>query len=212
MTFKKTEKEIIKAIVKYGTEDNKSLAEVLHESKLLEKRGIAIVRQSGTNYVFLDKKEYDYEDSNKAFGYIAEIMSLVSLLIKNRYIVLIPFTNSYTNEIGVEGLRGIKPDLYTTNSGEIICLADRNVNWFDINGQQKCRPYDYSEKEMPLAHFFNCPYSISQELRDLVKHHFKTEEEMRFNKQQGLTWLSIGLTGFIGLAGLIIAIIGIYNH
>lgn len=209
MTFKKTEKEIIKAIVKYGGEDNKSLAEVLHESKLLEKRGIAIVRQSGTNYVFLDKKKYDYEDSNKAFGYIAEIISLVSMLIEKRLIVLIPFANSYTDEIGIEGFRGIKPDIYTTKSGEIICLADRNVNWFDKNNQQKCWPSHFTDKEMPLDHFFRFPFSASQELKDLVENDFQTEEQIRFAKQQRLTWISIAVTAFIGFAGLIIAIISL---
>ena len=42
MNFKKTEKEIIKAIVKYGGEV-KSLVDVLNESQILEKRGIAIL-------------------------------------------------------------------------------------------------------------------------------------------------------------------------
>lgn len=49
MTFKKTEKEIIKAIAKYG-DNEKSLAEVLHQSKLLEKRGLAIVHENNQYY------------------------------------------------------------------------------------------------------------------------------------------------------------------
>ena len=55
MNFKKTEKEIIKAIVKYGGEV-KSLVDVLNRSQLLEKRGIAIVPQNSLiNYIFLHK-------------------------------------------------------------------------------------------------------------------------------------------------------------
>lgn len=209
MTFKKSEKEIIKTIVKYGGEDDKSLAEMLNASKLLEKKGIAIISQSSRNYVFLDKKHYDYEQSNKALGYIAEIMSLISMLIENRLIVPISFATSFTYEIGVDGFRGIKPDLYTTKAGEIICLADRNVNWFDGNNQQKCWPFCFSEKEMPMNHFFRFPFSVSQELKDMVKNDFKSEEQIRFEKQQFLTWISIGVTAFIGIAGLIVAVLSI---
>lgn len=203
MTFKKSEKEIIKAIVKYGGDDDKSLAEVLNASKLLENKGIAIISQSSRNYVFLDKKAYDYEESNKAFGYIAEIMSLVSMLIENRLIVPITFASSYTYEIGVEGFRGIKPDLYTTNAGEIICLEDRNVNWFDGNNQQKCWPFHFEEKQMPLMHFFRFPFSVSQELKDMVKHNFKSEEQIRFEKQQLLTRISIVVAIILGLLGIV---------
>ena len=200
MTFKKTEKEILKAIVKYG-DSKMSLAEALHESKLLEKRGIAIVYQSGTNYVFLDKHNYDYEDSNKAFSYIAELMSLVEMLIDNRYIVVIPFANSYTKTIGIDGFRGIKPELYQTVSGESISLADRNVNWFDMSGHQKCWPFQFSDNEMSLAYFFNCPFSVSEELRDLVSHNFRSKDERRYRTQVILTWVSIAVAIGIGLLG-----------
>ena len=50
MTFKKTEKEIIKAIIKYEGQA-KSLAEVLNKSKLLEKKGIGIVQYGGKNII-----------------------------------------------------------------------------------------------------------------------------------------------------------------
>ena len=203
MTFKKSEKEIIRTIVKYGGEDDKSLAEVLNASKLLECKGIAIISQSSRNYVFLDKKHYDYEESNKAFGCIAEIMSLISMLIENRLIVPITFATSFTYEIGVDGFKGIKPDLYTTKAGEMICLSVRNVNWFDGNNQQKCWPFCFSEKEMPMNHFFRFPFSVSQELKDMVKNDFKSEEQIRFEKQQFLTRVSILVAIILGLLGIV---------
>ena len=46
MTFKKTEKEIIKAIVKYGEKEH-SMAKGLNKSKLLENRGLVIAFASG---------------------------------------------------------------------------------------------------------------------------------------------------------------------
>ena len=203
MKFKKTEKEIIKAIVKYG--DGKcSLAEALDKGKLLEKKGIAIIHENGRNYVFLDKAFHEDWFANDGLGYVAELIALKELLIQNRDLILIPYVHAYSHTIGVNGFNGVKPDVYTTNDNEVICLADRNVNWFDNNRNQKCWPCDYSEKEMPLAQFFNCAYSVSQELRDLVKHNFKTAEEIRFSKQQFATWVSIGVALMIGLLGIFI--------
>ena len=54
MSFKKTEKEILKAIVKNSGEVQ-SLAEVLNKSKLLEKRGIVIVPNKQPNFIYLSK-------------------------------------------------------------------------------------------------------------------------------------------------------------
>lgn len=201
MTFKKTEKEIIKAIVKYGNNE-KSLAEVLHQSKLLEKKGIAIIDANNKYYVFLDKEHYDDEETNKAFGYISELMSLVDMLIERRLIVLIPFGDSYCKCIGVSGLRCVRLDEYTNDAGDTIYLADRFVNWSRA-GQQKCWSFDFNKKQMPLSHFFNCPFTVSQELRDLVKHNFKSAEDRRFIIQRRLTWLSILVALFIGLLGLV---------
>ena len=87
MTFKKSEKEIIKAIVKYGEKDN-SMAKVLNKSQLLEKKGIVIAFASGRNYVFCDKKKYDWEDA-KAISYVAELISLIEKInVKKRILLL----------------------------------------------------------------------------------------------------------------------------
>lgn len=45
-------------------------------------------------------------------------------------------------------------------------------------------------------------YAVSQELRELVKNGFKTEEDIRYRNQQIATWVSIVVAFFIGLAGI----------
>ena len=79
MAFKKTEKDILKAIVKYG-EGEHSMAKVLNKSKLLEKNGIVIAFGSNRNYVFYDKNKYEWEDGN-ALSYVSELISLIKHLI-----------------------------------------------------------------------------------------------------------------------------------
>ena len=202
MTFKKTEKEIIKAIVKYDGKA-KSLAEVFNKSKLLEKKGIGIVQYGGKNMVFLRKDLYDDWFHNDGLGYIAELLSLIDTLIKQKYLVMIPFCTEGTLVIGAEESRWLKPEIILVNGNEYICVDDRRENWFSPTGEQKYWPNAYSERELPIGNTFNMAFSVSQELRELVKHNFKSEEEVRFVKQQRLTWISIAVAAAIGLLGII---------
>ena len=202
MTFKKTEKEIIKAIVKYDGKA-KSLAEVFNKSKLLEKKGIGIVQYGGKNMVFLRKDLYDDWFHNDGLGYIAELLSLIDTLIKQKYLVMIPFCTESKLVIGAEESRWLKPEIILVNGNEHICVADRMENWFSATGEQKYWPYKYSERDLPIGNTFNMAFSVSQELRELVKHNFKSEEEVRFIKQQRLTWISIATAIAIGLLGII---------
>ena len=83
-------------------------------------------------------------------------------------------------------------------------------NWIDKRtNEQTYWPNCFSEQEIPISQYLECSFSISQELRDLVKNDFKSEEQIRFQKQQRLQWVSIFVTGIIGLAGLVLAIIGL---
>lgn len=202
MTYKKTEKEIIKAIVQYDGKA-KSLAEVLNKSKLLEKRGIGIVQYGGNNIIFLDKDRYDDWEDTEGMGYVAELLSLIDTLIKQKYLVMIPFCTDDTLVIGAEESKWSRPDVIVVNGIEQICVAERYEIWLDAKGEPKYWPHVFPERELPIGNTFNMVFSVSQELRELVKHHFKSEEEVRFRKQQWLTWISIAVAAAIGILGII---------
>lgn len=209
MTFKNTEKEIIKAIVKYGDGKN-SMAQVINESQLLEKRGVVIAWGAhGTNcsYVFLDKQKYDWHD-NKALGYISEMISLIRLLIDNRLITLISENTRGSDVIGRRRYKFARPGWIELEDA-MINVESNMGEWVDNQGQQAYWPNRYPEQVLPTSQFLDCWFSVSQELKDLVKNDFQSEEQIRFAKQQRLTWISIAVTAFIGLAGLIIAIISL---
>ena len=92
MTFKNTEKEIIRTIVKYDGEV-KSLAEVINKSELLEKRGIAFATDGRNGFIFLKKDQYNYADK-EPLGYTADLVSLINMIIEKRYLVIIPLDSS----------------------------------------------------------------------------------------------------------------------
>lgn len=206
MMFKKTEKEIIKAIVKYGGEV-KSLAEVINKSQLLEDRGIVIAFASGRNYVFLDKLKYEWDD-NRAQSYISEFISLIQYLIEERFITIINKNERGSLVLGRMKAKWARPDWIAVEDA-MLYVEGSMGEWCDENGEQTYWPNCYSEQQLPVSRFLDCWFSVSQELKKLVKNDFKSEDQIRFAKQQRLTWISIAVTGFIGLAGLIIAIIGI---
>lgn len=207
MTFKKSEKEIIKAIVKYGEKDN-SMAKVLNKSQLLEKKGIVIAFASGRNYVFRDKKKYDWEDAN-AISYVAELISLIRCLVDNRLITILPINLREAHVLGRQQARLARPG-YTEVDDAILEVDSNMGNWIDkATKEQTYWPSCYEERVLPISTYLECWFSVSQELRDLVDNNFKSEEQIRFEKQQLLTWISIGVTAFIGIAGLIIAILSL---
>lgn len=203
MIFKQTEKEIIKAIVKYGGEV-KSLVDVLNESKILEKKGIAIVPENSLiNYIFLHKDKHDYE-SREALGYVMEILSLLDTLIEKKLIIIIPINDSNSPVIGKRNAMKTAPEYISIDNGkEFITLGYRNVNWCDAKGRQIYWTMHCAEKTIPVNKTLTCWFSVSQELKGLVKNNFKSQEEIRFSKQQTLTWVSIVLATIIGLLGLI---------
>ena len=204
MNFKKTEKEIIKAIVKYGGEV-KSLVDVLNKSQLLEKRGIAIVPQNSLiNYIFLHKDKHN-EDEKEGVGYVMELLSLLETLIEKKLIVIIPLNESNPPVIGKRNSEKQTSELISVDNGkEKITLGYKNVNWCDANGRQIYWTIHCAESKIPINKNLTYWFTASQELKNLVKNKFKSEEEIRFRKQQVLTWISIGVSLFIGLLGYFI--------
>lgn len=196
MTFKKTEKEIIKTIVKYGG-DVKSLADVINKSHLLEKRGIAIIPDN-KHVIYLKKTIYQDWDDKEAMGYIADMVSLISYLIDNRLLITIPFRDSQPLIIGKEKADYGK-NCIVINDGEGYIVADKDFyNWYE-NNQQAYWPCTCSEEYLPISKTLTSWFSVSQELKDLVEHNFKSEEERRFSKQQWATWISIIVAILIAL-------------
>ena len=198
MTFKKTEKEIIKTIVKFDGEV-KSLSEVINKSGLLEKRGIAIATDGRKSTIFLKKDRYDYEEK-EPIGFVSEMISLINMLVERRYIITIPFDASPELIIGRKTARWHKPGWIIVDEKEYV--DEKMFNWLNSKGEQIYWPVTCQENTFPVGKTIYRWYTVSQELKELVKHNFKTEEQIRFEKQQWLTWISIAVALFIGLLGI----------
>ena len=82
----------MRALVKYNDSVN-SIAEVLNESRLVEKREVAIIPYERENLVFYNQEKYKNE--KEIYALVTELVSLIDLLVKERYIVPVPMGHSY---------------------------------------------------------------------------------------------------------------------
>lgn len=202
MNLNKTDKEFIRAIVKYDGKAQ-SLADVLNKSRLLEKRGIGIVQHCGKNIIFLRKDIYEEWFDRNGLGYVVGLLSLIDTLIKKKYITMIPFVTDDILVIGAKESKWLRPEFISVNGNETIWLADRNENWFDASNPQKYWPCKFTDDDLHIENIFNVAFSVNEELRTLVKNNFKSAEEIRFLKQQWATWISITVAFGFGLLGII---------
>ena len=206
MTFTKAEKEIIKAIVKYGGEEG-SLADAINRSHILEKRGWNIVvGDDNEYYLFYRNDRYNYEDEQMLRGYLAELLALLDKLYIERLLVAFPFSGNRPLVIGKENVTRYRFDINSVDNGrEYIVLTKFGFGWYAKNKEplycwDKC-----TDMVRPLENQLFSAYHVSQDLRELVKHNFRTEEECRFRKQQLATWISIFVAIIIGLLGLFVS-------
>ncbi len=212
MNFKKTEQEYIKAIVKYS-DDAKSLADAINKSHLLEKRGWSIAASDDRKYyLFYRQDKYDYEDEQKVRGFLAELLALLYKLYSERLLVAFPSSHNRPLVIGKENVTRYKIDINTVDNGkEYIVFFQMGFGWYDSNNKTLYYWNECTQMVSPLETQLFSAYHVSQDLIDLIKYDFKSEEEIRFRKQQWLTWISLIVATLIGLASLIIGVIGIYK-
>ena len=94
--------------------------------------------------------------------------------------------------------------VYGEEGPDIVVLEGPFAGWFGSDRQEKywmCD--DWDDQLSRVERYLYSSYSVSEELKDLVKHNFKTEEQIRFAKQQRLNWIGIGVAILIGILGLI---------
>ncbi len=205
MTFRKKEKEYIKTIVKYR-DDAKSLADAINKSQILEKQGWNIVvSDDGKYYLFFHQDKFDYEDEQKVRGYLVELLALLNRLYSDRLLVAYPSSHNRPLVIGKENVKRYRLDVNSVdNEREFIVLSRMGFGWYNRNKETLYCWDECTEMVRPFVEYLFSAYYVSQDLIDLEKNGFKSEEEIRFKQQQWLTWVSIAVALVIGLLGIFI--------
>jgi hypothetical protein len=210
MTFQKQEKKFIKAIVKYG-DHAESLADAINKSHILEKRGWNIVLgDDGRSYLFFRQDKYDIEEEQKVRGFLAELLALLDKLYSERLLVAFPSSHNRPLVIGKENVTRYRIDTNTVDNGkEYIVLSQMGFGWYGKNKESLYWWDECTEMVRPFERVLFSAYHVSQDLIELTKNDFKSEEQIRFEKQQRLTWISIAVAGVVGVFSLILSVISL---
>ena len=206
MILNKADKEFIKAVVKCH-DDAESLADAINKSHLLEKRGWNIVVCDDRKYyLFYREDKYDCEDEQKVRGFLAELLAILDKLYSER--LLVAFPSSYTNPlvIGKKNVTRYRIDINKVDNGkEYINLSQLGFGWYATKNNESLYNWcECTDMIRPYEKLFFSAYHVTQDLKELVKNDFKSVEEIRFQKQQLLTWISIAVALIIGLLGIFI--------
>lgn len=207
MKFSKEEKQIIKVMVECENKGG-NLALVLNFSRLLEKNGVGIVCAGGSKSVFLRKDLYpDYFPGRNSSPYVSMLFNLIEKLVKNNHLICRGSMMAKPLVIGAIDSDWKRSDVivvYGEKGPDIVVLEGPFAGWFGSDRQEKywmCD--DWDDQLSRVERYLYSSYSVSEELKDLVKHNFKTEEQIRFAKQQLTTWVGIGVAILIGILGII---------
>lgn len=203
--FNKTEREIVRSIVKFRDEAE-SLGDAINKSRLLEKRGWAVAsKDDGEFYLFYRSDKFDYEDEQKVRGYLAELLALLEKLYNERLLVAFPSSHNCPLVIGREHVTRHQIDVNKVDGGkEFIVLQQLGLGWYSQNRESLYNWCECTDMVRPFGKILFSAYHVSQDLVELVKNNFQTEEDIRFRKQQIATWVSIIVALIIGLLGIFV--------
>ena len=204
MKFSKEEQEIIKAFVDYEN-ISENIADAFNISGLLEKRGVAIVNADDTTLVFFRMDMHPNFFPNAKYPYIPLLLNLIEKLVQNGCVICGDSVYTDPLVIGARYSRWEKLDTLAVNDTEAIILKGPYKGWYNKTTRQMLY-WEWNEWGNQLAkvcHYLHSDYCVSEELKDLVKNDFKTDEEIRFAKQQWATWISIAVAIILGILGII---------
>lgn len=204
MKFSKEEKEIVKVIVKYAN-NNENIASAFNASGLLEKRGIAIVNAGGDTFALFKVDMYPDLFTGAKPVYMSLLLNLIERLVQNGSIICGDSADANPLVIGAKSSRWEKCNALSVNDTEAIILEGPYKGWYDKATRQMLY-WEWNEWGNQLSrvcHYLYSDYCVSEELKDLVKNKFKSDEQRRFAKQQWATWISIIVAIALGILGLI---------
>lgn len=204
MKFSKEEKEIVKVIVKYAN-NSENIASAFNASGLLEKRGIAIVNAGGVTLVFFNQEKYPDFFPNAKSPYLSLLLNLIEKLVQNGSIICGDSADANPLVIGAKSSRWEKLNMLAVNDTEVIILEGPYTGWYEkTNGQMLYWEWnEWGNQLSRVCHYLYSDYCVSEELKDLVKNKFKSDEQRRFAKQQWATWISIAVAIILGILGII---------
>lgn len=191
MKFSEKEKEIIRKIVYYDWTTFCTLDRFIGKELKFE----LIIKPSQKWYWLYYDVDEGLKGKQKRLNDFFELYFLIKRLIKND-LILVSSGNNCDRYVGVENIKPLPGKFGEFDDGSFI---DADGKWKDQNNKVIKDIITFPESDLPFGEMVCGVPFISQELRELVKNDFHTNEE------KVLCWTRI--SAVVAFAGLILAII-----
>ena len=211
--FNKREREVIKMLANLDLANTDLFSFFLHRNYFTKEseKALFVLTKQKTVLLYLKKDIFnDFSKRKEELGRLFELLSLIIYLKEYRYITIYPNpevlkTDLYVMRDDFNSIEISKEDptkvllsneglFLRTSNPEYIYDADSNIMFIAVSlGEDVFN--------LIIENFMGLLY-VSEELIELTKRGFKSQEEKRFKKQQVATWVSIFIAFSIGIWGI----------
>lgn len=220
--FNDREKEIIKMLAKINLANTEFFSSFLHKNYFTVESKKALFVYTNQKAVLLYLKNELFNELTKRreeLGKLFELLSLISYLKEKRYISIYPNHDVLKSELIV-----MREDFNAINkSGNIDDKLFLNEKGFYIKTSEPENIYGSDDKiafiainlgedvfNLIIKNFMGLLY-VSEELIELTERNFKSQEDIRFQKQQIATWISILIAFLLGIWSIYFQLDGFKN-
>lgn len=211
--FNNREKEIMNMLAKVNLANTDFFSFFLQKNYFTtkSKKALFVLTKQKTVLLYLEKDLFnDLTKRKEELGKLFELLSLIIYLKENRYITIYPnpevlksklhvmrddFNSiSTTKEDSTKVLLNKEGLFLRTSNPENIYDSENNIAFIAVSLGEDVY-------NLIIENFMGLLY-VSEELVELTKRNFKSQEDIRFKKQQIATWVSIFIALLLGVWGV----------
>lgn len=208
--FNKREKDIIKMLAKINLANTNFFSFFLQKNYFTteSKKALFVLTKQKKVLLYLETDLFnDLTKRKEELGKLFELLSLIIYLKENRYITIYPNSEvlhtdlhimrddfnsiSTSKEDSTKVLLNEEGLFLRTSSPENIYDSENNIAFIAVSLGE-------NEFNLIIENFMGLLY-VSEELVGLTKRNFKSQEDIRFKKQQVATWTSISIAFLLGV-------------
>ena len=172
------------------------------------KKALFVLTKQKTVLLYLEKDLFnDLTRRKEELGKLFELLSLIIYLKENRYITIYPNPEVLKSDLHVmrDDFNSISINIEDStkvllNEEGLFLRTGNPENIYDSENNLVFIAVSLGEDvyNLIIENFMGLLY-VSEELVELTKRDFKSQEDIRFKKQQVATWISILIALFLGV-------------
>lgn len=208
--FNNREKDFIKMLAKINLANTNYFSYFLQEEYFTteSKKALFVFTEQKGVVLYLEKELFnDLTKRKEELGKLFELLSLIIYLKENRYITIFPNPDVLKDKLHV--MREDFNSISTSKEDPTKILLNKEGFFF----KESCPDNIYdsennivfigvvlgeNEFNLIIENFMGLLY-VFEELVELTKRNFKSQEDIRFKKQQVATWVSISIAFFLSV-------------